>query len=106
MIGKVPEDDGTFLGAVVLEADGNSLKGYRQIGTQKVPVTGQLEHPKCCEHMHILRLRFKHEGRDFEGTYLWQSDLDNYARLTGYVYEAGVRTQSPGLETLFIDHQQ
>jgi hypothetical protein len=38
----------------------------------------------------------------YEGTYLWQSDADNFARLTGYVYRSGHSTESPGMEALFI----
>ncbi|MBA3351863.1 MAG: hypothetical protein H0U23_05465 [Blastocatellia bacterium] len=49
----------------------------------------------------VLRSRFSVEGVDYEATYLWRSDLDNYPRLTAYIYRAQGRTESPGLEALF-----
>ncbi len=36
--------------------------------------------------------------------YLWRNDLDNYARISGYVYQLGKKILKPGLEALFIDH--
>ena len=42
--------------------------------------------------------------QEYEITYLWRSDLDNYARLSGYLYQPGEKTDSPGMEALFRDH--
>jgi len=44
------------------------------------------------------------ENKSYEATYLIDSDLDNYGRLTGYLYIKGTETKKPGLEALFIDH--
>lgn len=55
----------------------------------------------------VLRMRFRSGNSSFEGTYLFHSDLDNYARITGYLYKVDpktgvpVNTKNPGLETLF-----
>jgi hypothetical protein len=46
---------------------------------------------------------FSHRNRDYEATYLIHADLDNYARLTGYLFQASGKTVKPGLEALFID---
>jgi hypothetical protein len=43
------------------------------------------------------------DGKEYEATYRWQSDRDNYPRLTGYLYLSG--TKSPGLEALFPIHK-
>ena len=43
--------------------------------------------------------------RHYEATYFFNSDLDNYARLLGYLYVIQGGTKEPGLEALFIDHQ-
>ena len=42
--------------------------------------------------------------RHYEATYFFNSDLDNYARLLGYLYVIQGGTKEPGLEALFIDH--
>jgi hypothetical protein len=47
----------------------------------------------------VLRMHFDLDGKEYDATYRWQSDPDNYPRFTGYVYVAG--TKSPGLEALF-----
>ncbi len=51
----------------------------------------------------VLRVRFRSQGKDYEATYLIGSDLDNYGRLTGYVYFKDGETKTPGLEALFIE---
>jgi hypothetical protein len=51
----------------------------------------------------VLRIHFHFDGKEYDATYRWQSDPDNYPRFTGYVYRAG--TKSPGLEALFPIHR-
>jgi hypothetical protein len=51
----------------------------------------------------VLRMHFLFDGKEYDATYRWQSDPDNYPRFTGYVYLAG--TKSHGLEALFPIHQ-
>jgi hypothetical protein len=53
----------------------------------------------------VLRIRFIDENKNYEATYLINSDLDNYARLSGFLYLIQGETKVPGLEALFIDHQ-
>jgi hypothetical protein len=36
---------------------------------------------------------------------LVSSDLNNYARITCYVYYAEIITSAPGIEALYIDHR-
>ena len=54
----------------------------------------------------VLRIRFDQDGKSYEGTYLIDGDLDNYARLSGYLYLADGSTKSVGLEALFADRGQ
>ena len=51
----------------------------------------------------VLRIHFHFDGKEYDATYRWQSDPDNYPRFTGYVYLPG--TKSPGLEALFPIHR-
>ena len=50
----------------------------------------------------VLRMHFRFDGKEYDATYRWQSDPDNYPRFTGYLYLSG--TKSPGLEALFPIH--
>ncbi|MEZ4652776.1 MAG: hypothetical protein R3E12_04005 [Candidatus Eisenbacteria bacterium] len=49
----------------------------------------------------VLRLRWFAADEEREATYLLGTDLDNYGRLTGYVYPLGGVTTSPVLEVWF-----
>jgi hypothetical protein len=51
----------------------------------------------------VLRMHFHLDGKEYDATYCWQSDPDNYPRFTGYLYLSG--TKSPGLEALFSIHK-
>ena len=105
LIGKKLDSDDTFLGRMVLAQNGSRLEGYREIEGVRVAVSGTIKHPRCCESTHVLRLRFAEGDHQLEGTYLWRGDLDNYARISGYVYERGTSTMWPGMEVLFRDHR-
>jgi hypothetical protein len=48
-------------------------------------------------------MHFHLDGAEYDATYRWQSDPDNYPRFAGYVYLAD--TKSPGLEALFPIHR-
>ena len=50
----------------------------------------------------VLRMHFYFDGKEYDATYRWQSDPDNYPRFTGYLYLSG--TKLPGLEALFPIH--
>ena len=106
LVAKALDGDETSLGALGLARSGRKLSGHRTVGAARMPVSGIVEHPTCCEGTHVLRLRFQQDGQEREATYLWQGDLDNYARISGYVYEPGKRTDWPGMEVLFRDHRQ
>lgn len=53
----------------------------------------------------VLRAHFSTDGQEYEATYLWRSELDNYPRVTGYIYLPKNQTKSPGIEALFPIHQ-
>lgn len=52
----------------------------------------------------VLRIRFEQDGKSYEQTCMVGSDLDNYARISCYLYVPGRKTMNPGMEVLFIDH--
>lgn len=99
-VGKRLDSQDSYVGTVTLTSRGKTLAVTRMI--DGVTTTGEAKIETAGEGQHVLRLRFVERGVAYEGTYLWQSDLDNYARLSGYLYRPGQATDSPGLEALFI----
>lgn len=74
------------------------------IGNRAVKGTGKIE-TVTPDKIKVIRILFESEGKDCEATYLIGSDLDNYGRLTGYVYFKGGEAKTPGLEALFIEQK-
>ncbi len=104
VIGKKIESGETYLGKVRLiyrENDG-FLEMIRIIGGRTVRGKARIE-PVLAGESRVLRLYFTDGGLEYEGTFLWRGDLDNYARLSGYLYFKDSATDDPGLEAMFID---
>ena len=106
VVGKELDSERTYLGRVVLRRQGECLQVERWIGGEWLQGTATIEHALGSDAADVLRVRFVREGKHYEITYLWRSDLDNYARLSGYLYQPGIRTETPGMEVLFIDRLQ
>ncbi len=104
VVGKELDRDKTYSGKVTFCGREDHLTVTRDIHGERVQGIGTIEHALGPDQAHVLRVRFTRQGKETEITYLWQNDLDNYARLSGHVYQPGTRTASPGLEALFIDH--
>ena len=104
LIGQEIDSNKTYSGRVVLKKQGDHLEVTRIIHGEKITGIGTIEHALGPDKANVLRVRFTRNKQPFEITYLWRSDLDNYARLSGYVYQPGKHTATPGLEALFIDH--
>ncbi len=104
VVGQEIDSSKTYRGRVILKKQGHHLEVTRIIHGERVTGIGTIEHAVGPDKVNVLRVRFTLNQKNFEITYLWHSDLDNYARLSGYVYQPGKRTATPGLEALFIDH--
>ena len=90
-----------ILGKIILEKDRGNFRVVRLIKGKKITGIGKIE-TATSEKVKVLRIRFKQDEREYEGTYLIDSDLDNYGRLTGYLYLKNGKTKNPGLEAFFI----
>jgi hypothetical protein len=76
----------------------------RRVGDHKVEGMGALERASSpADHPVVLRVQFKDGGHEYEGTFLWRSDFDNYPRLTGLIFERD-KKKSVGLEAWFPVH--
>ncbi len=104
VIGKAIDSQLTYHGKIQLISNKTHLVVVRHINGKKVFGIGHIEHALGNDSINVLRVRFKEESKKYEATDLWQSDFDNYARLSGYVYPIGNKRDSSGMEALFIDH--
>ena len=103
LVGKKVDSFATYFGHVELFNGHGSLKIKRHIGGKTVLGQATIESAVQGDAT-VLRMRFDDNGAAYENNCLIQSDLDNYARISCYLYQPGVRTLNPGLEVLFIDH--
>lgn len=103
LIGKAIDSGRTYLGKVEIYARDETLFVNRQIEGQSITGTAAIE-PVLNGEAKVLRIRFSENGKAFEETCLFNGDLDNYSRISCYLYQSGVDTINPGLEAFFHDH--
>jgi hypothetical protein len=104
IVGRAPDSSHTYSGTIKIEEKSSGqfsiarkIDGRTTIGVAFFDPAGP-----PAEHPVVLRIRFTDHGKEFEGTFLWRSDLDNYPRLTGFIYQrGGAKTKSAGLEAWF-----
>lgn len=101
LLGKMPDSDKIYLGEVTFERTDEGLGMTRHINGEELAGSARFE-TATTDNVPVLRIRFSDEESDYEGTYSWSMDLDNYARMTGYIYRPGKTTEDPGMEALFI----
>jgi len=104
LIGRLPDSEKTYTGKTILKKSGDKLDVIRIVEGKKIKGIGKIE-TVSVDKIKVLRVRFMDDNNSFETTYLIDSDLDNYGRLSGYLYLQKGRTKMPGLEALFIDHR-
>jgi len=104
LVGRWPDSQQTYTGRAVLSKTADFIKVVRTIGGEQIEAVGKIE-TATADKIKVLRVRFEQDGEQYEATYLIGSDLDNYGRLTGYVYSRERPSGQPGLEALFYDRQ-
>jgi hypothetical protein len=103
LIGRKPDSTATYSGHVTLRDENGVLQVIRTIGSKTDKCVAQFDTVAGGDRIPVLRIHFQLDGKEYEATYRWQSDPDNYPRFTGYVYMAN--TKSPGLEAFFPIHR-
>jgi hypothetical protein len=103
LIGRKPDSTATYTGHVTLRDENGVLQVTRAIEGNTEKCLARFDTVAGSDRIPVLRMHFHLDGKEYDATYRWQSDPDNYPRFTGYVYLAG--TKSPGLEALFPVHQ-
>ncbi len=105
IIGRWPDTDEPYTGKMELKRSNDHFKTIRRINGEIIEGVGKIE-TATADNINVLRIRFIEAGCSYEGTYIIASDLDNYGRLTGYVYLKEGGTKIAGLEAMFRDHGQ
>jgi len=102
LIGRRADSEKTYAGMMSIAYDGKQCTVTRTIGGKAISGTGDIRSAIHGE-ARVFHIAFTDGGKQFEATYLMHVDLDNYARLSGYVYTKD--TRKPGLEALFISEE-
>ena len=103
LIGRKADSSATYSGYVTLQDVNGVLQVTRTIEGKTDKSVARFVTVAGDDKIPVLRIHFHFDGREYDATYRWQSDPDNYPRFTGYLYRAG--TKSPGLEALFPIHR-
>jgi uncharacterized protein YciI len=103
LVGRKPDSAATYTGHITLRDENGVLQVTRTIDGKTDKCVAQFDTVAGEDRIPVLRMHFHFDGKEYDATYRWQSDPDNYPRFTGYVYFAG--TKSPGLEALFPIHR-
>lgn len=102
LIGRTSDSTATYTGHVRLREEKGVLKVTRTIDGNTDKCVARFDTVAGTDRIPVLRMHFHFDGKEYDATYRWQSDPDNYPRFTGYLYLSG--TKSPGLEALFPIH--
>jgi hypothetical protein len=103
LIGRKADSSATYNGHVTLRDEGGLLQVIRTVEGKTDKCAARFDTVAGTDRIPVLRMRFRFDGNEYDATYSWQSDPDNYPRFTGYLYLSG--TKSPGLEALFPIHK-
>jgi len=103
LIGRKADSSATYNGHITLRDEGGVLQVTRTVEGKTDKCAARFDTVAGSDRIPVLRMHFGFEGKEYDATYSWQSDPDNYPRFTGYLYLSG--TKSPGLEALFPIHK-
>jgi hypothetical protein len=103
LVGRKPDSNVTYNGHVTLRDEGGVLQVTRTVDGRTDTCSARFDTVAGTDRIPVLRMQFHFDGKEYDATYRWQSDPDNYPRFTGYLYLSG--TKSPGLEALFPIHK-
>ncbi len=101
IIGRKPDSATTYSGRLTLRAEGNVLTAMRIIEGKTTKATIRFDTVAGADRIPVVHMRFALDGVEYEASYRWQSDPDNYPRFTGIISRVDHQTKSPGLEAFF-----
>ncbi len=103
VIGKHADSEKTYTGRMTVSTTEQGLKMVRMIGGRSTQATGTMN-TATPDQIPVLRVSFREDGKLHQQTCMVSSDLDNYPRVSCYLYNK--LTKRVGLEAWFSDHGQ
>ncbi|MFK8011445.1 MAG: hypothetical protein AB8B80_05355 [Marinicellaceae bacterium] len=104
LIGKSIGNNNTYFGQVSIEGTDDDIQVIRIINGKTTK--GKATINKTIDGVKVLRIRFRENEKQYEKKCLIDIDLDNYARLTCHLYIPNETKNKPGLEAMFIRHDE
>lgn len=104
LIGKKINSKATYAGEIQLKYNEKQkyLEVKRVVSGVKSEGIATIEY-FTSDQIPILKIKFTEKKVKYEGVFLWRSDLDNFARISGHIYFADDEfVDDPGLEAYFI----
>ena len=102
LIGRKADSTLTYNGHVTLRDEGGVLQVIRTVEGKTDKCAARFDTVAGTDRIPVLRMQFHFAEKEYDATYRWQSDPDNYPRFTGCLWLSN--TKSPGLEALFPIH--
>jgi hypothetical protein len=92
LIGRKPDSSATYNGHVTLQDEGGVLQVTRTVEGKTDKCFARFDTVAGTDRIPVLRMHFHFDGTEYDATYRWQSDPDNYPRFTGYLYVSGTKS--------------
>ena len=102
LVGKAPDSTKTYHGKISINNNGGKLSVVRNINGVILKGSASIE-TTLGDEAKVLQMKFTEKGVPYEETCLVSGDLDNYDRISCYLYRADRKTKQPGMEVLFHD---
>lgn len=83
LVGRKPDSQETYTGRIGFVKKVEKLAVTRMVGGHTIHGTAVFETVAGSDKIPVLRMRFVQDGRAMEGIFVWKTDYDNYARLSG-----------------------
>jgi len=82
-VGRKPDSTATYTGHVTLRDERGVLQVTRTIEGKTEKCIARFDTVAGADRIAVLRMHFRFDGKEYDATYRWQSDPDNYPRFTG-----------------------
>jgi hypothetical protein len=80
LIGRKPDSTVTYTGHITLRDEDGALQVIRIIGGKTDKCVARFDTVAGTDRIPVLRMHFRFDGNEYDATYRWQSDPDNYPR--------------------------
>jgi len=78
LIGRKADSSATYNGRLTLRDEGGVLQVIRTVEGKTGKCAARFDTVAGTDRIPVLRMRFRFDGNEYDATYSWQSDPDNY----------------------------